>query len=81
MYFSFRMASYDGSFDIPKCYLQVRTAEDFLYASFNIWFDDMIYFQNPLVVLRDYLSFGYPVACLIVKIICYLYVDLEIRVE
>ena len=36
---------------------------------------------KTLVVLRDFLSFGNPVAGLILYIICYFYVDLEIGEE
>ena len=39
--FSFRMASYIRSFEIPKCYTQVKTAKDFLYANFIICFEYM----------------------------------------
>ena len=77
--FSFKMAPYVRSLDIRKCYTQVRTAGDFLYASLNIWFEDMATFKKPVVVLRDSLSLGNPVAGLIVEIICFLHFDPEIR--
>ena len=47
----------------------------------NICFFGYKQLKKTLVVLRDFLSFGNPVAALFVEIICYLYVDLEIRGE
>ena len=73
------MAPYVRSFDISKCYTKARTAGDFLFASINIWFEDMINFIKPLIVLRDFLGPKNPVAGLIVEIIFFLYVDPEIR--
>ena len=69
--FTFRLAPFVSSFAISKCYTQVRTAGDCLYASLNIWFEEMTTFKNSVVVIRDSLRFGNPVAGLVVEIICY----------
>ena len=58
----FVMALYARSYDIYKCYTQVSTAGDFLYASLNVWVEDMMNFKNLLFVLRDYLRFANLVA-------------------
>ena len=73
------MDPYDRSFDMFKCFTQVRAGGHFPYASLNIWFEHMINYKNLLVVLRDSRSFVNPVAVSIVKIECYLYVEPEIK--
>ena len=49
------------------------------WASLNIHFNDIGKFKEPEVIMRETLSFGNPVSGLIIKIICYLYIDAEIQ--
>ena len=44
---SFRMVPYVRSFDMPKCYSQGKTAGDFMYASLNICFEDIVNLKKP----------------------------------
>ena len=69
------------SLDISKCYTNVRTVGEFNWVLLNIHFDDMSdgKFKEPIVVMRETLSFGNPVSGLIIEIICYAYIDPEIQ--
>ena len=38
--FSFRIFTFIRSYDISKCYQQIRSVGRFVWASLNIWFED-----------------------------------------
>ena len=39
--FSFRIFTFIRSYDIGKCYQQIRSVGKFVWASLNIWFKDI----------------------------------------
>ena len=47
----------------------------------NLYFNDATEgkFQEPIIIMRETLSFGNPVSGLIIEIICYMFVDPEIE--
>ena len=55
---SFRMVPYVRSFDMPKCYLQGKTAGDFMYASLNICFEDIVNLKKPQSFLKTPAALG-----------------------
>ena len=79
--FSLKMHPFVRSLDISKCYTNVRTIGEFNWVSLNIYFNDVAngQFKEPIVVMRETLSFGNPVSGLIIEIICYAYIDPEIQ--
>ena len=79
--FSFRIHTFIRSYDIAKCYTQIAVEGPFLWASLNIWFEDVLKQKGPMVVIREALSFGNPAAGLIVELLVYLFIDSEIEEE
>ena len=72
--FSFRIYPYIRSYDISKCYQQVRSAGKFIFSSLNIWFNDIENQKDPVVLARESLSFGNPVSGTIIELLIYVFV-------
>ena len=68
------------SFNISRCYQQVHSIGKFIWASLNIWFRDVAKQKDPIVIVRESLSYGNPVAGLIIELVCNSFIDKELTI-
>ena len=77
--FSVRIHPFVRSFDISRCYQQVRSEGKYVMAFLGVWFENCEPQEGPFVLARESLAFGNRVLGLAIEILIYSYVDADLK--
>ena len=72
--FSFRLYELIQCWDIAKCYTQITLVGQFILCSLNLWFRHIQTCEDPFILIRAAMAFGFPAAPEVLELSIFKYI-------